>query len=108
MSISYERALLLINVIKGAADLGPKDGNSISALAAMELRAIDDTAKQDVVELAAKARAAAEAKAAEEAEARAAQEAADAEEVEGSEVVDDGPKTVPSSKYTQADTARRV
>ena len=48
MSTSYERAKLLMDVIKGSADLGPRDANSISALAAAELKAMDDEARDDL------------------------------------------------------------
>ena len=48
MSISYERAKLLMDVIKGSADLGPRDANSISALAAAELKAMDDEARDEL------------------------------------------------------------
>jgi len=48
MSTAFERAKLLMDVIKGSADLGPRDANSISALAAAELKAMDDEAKDEL------------------------------------------------------------
>lgn len=107
MSVSHDRALLLMNVIKAAADLGPKDGNSISALAAMELRVIDDEARGEVAARNEKIRQEAAAKAAVEAEERAAQEAADAEEIAAADE-DARPKAIPSSQTTQADAGRRL
>ncbi len=81
MTVSFERAGILMSVIKMAAELGPKDGNSISALAAMELRYMDDEARKEVAERNAKMQADAAAKAAAEAEERAAQAEADKESV---------------------------
>ena len=48
MSTAHERAALLMTVIKLSADLGPKDANSISALAAAELKEMDDEAKAEL------------------------------------------------------------
>lgn len=107
MTVSYERAAMLIHIIKGAAELGPKDGNSISALAAMELKAMDDEARGEVAARTEKARQEAADKAAAEAEARAAQEAADAEEIAAA---DEGarPKAIPADKLPQAAAGRRL
>jgi hypothetical protein len=48
MTITYERAKLLMDVIKGSADLGPRDANSLSALAAAELTEMDNEAKAEL------------------------------------------------------------
>lgn len=107
MSINHDRALLLMSVIKAAAELGPKDGNSISALAAMELKYMDNEARGEVAAHNEKAREEASAKAAAEAEAKAAQEAADAEEIEAADEAA-RPKAIPADKLNQADAGRRL
>jgi type IV secretory pathway TrbL component len=81
MTISYERAKLLIDVIKGVAELGPREGNSIGTLAVAELRAMDAEAREKVAAAVAEAKAKAAAEAAEAAaKAKAAADATAADE----------------------------
>ena len=44
--MDFERALLLMQIIHKAAELGPKEANSIGALALNELRELDAEAKE--------------------------------------------------------------
>lgn len=83
MTVNYERVKLLVEVIKGAAELGPREANSISALAVAELRAMDDAAKKEVDSARAEAKVKADAAAAEQAAATA--EAAEQVEAEAEE-----------------------
>lgn len=56
MTINLERAAMLLHIIKGSAELGPNQANSIGALASAELRAMDDEARKELAARAEKAK----------------------------------------------------
>lgn len=94
MSVDFERAVLLMEVIKYSADLGPREANSVTMAALMELREMDAQAKEELAEAARQAQQAAVDQAAEA-------EAAESEDEEEDDVEMPPPNGTPPTTHTR-------